>query len=88
MDAVIRALGADGERPASETAAACLDVAAQRLAAILEERRFQRDGALDLLTVDALVTYAFEHASMSTPADLSGMAAAAIRRLGALAPAA
>ena len=42
-----------------------------------------RDCALDLLTADALVTYAFEAAEQS-PGDLVPRAAAAMRRIAAL----
>lgn len=40
----------------------CLDAAVRLLDTILAERRFERDSALELLTVDALMTYAFEYA--------------------------
>lgn len=56
-------LGADGDRPGDETADVCLRAAARALEQLLAERRFERDSALRLLAIDALTTYAFEHAS-------------------------
>lgn len=46
-------------------------------------RSTSRDSALDLLTADALVTYAFEAASES-PHDLEERASEAMRRIAAL----
>jgi hypothetical protein len=64
-DRVLAALGRDADAPESRTSELCLAAAARSLDAILSESRFDRDSALDLLTVDALTTYAFEHASES-----------------------
>lgn len=53
------------------------------LATILGSGSTQRDAALDLLTADALVTYAFEAAS-DDPATLDAQAASAMRAISAL----
>ena len=66
-------------RPASEAPELCLD-AAVALLRELHARPPGRESALDLLTVDALVTYAFE-ASASEPAKLQARALSAMSRL-------
>jgi hypothetical protein len=53
------------------------------LAGILGSGSTQRDAALDLLTADALVTYAFE-AAADDPSSLDAQAAAAMRTIAAL----
>jgi hypothetical protein len=68
-DRVLAALGRDADAPESRTSELCLAAAARSLDAILSESRFGRDSALDLLTVDALATYAFEHGSESGATD-------------------
>lgn len=60
---VMAALGADADADVSQTTAACMNAAGRSLQALLAEQRFGRDGALELLAVDALATYAYEHAS-------------------------
>jgi hypothetical protein len=52
----------------------------QLLASLLSSGSTQRDAALDLLTADALVTYAFESAS-DDPASLDLRAAEAMRAI-------
>lgn len=80
------ALGADAGRPAEDTANICVAVAARELQALVDTGRFERDSALDLLAVDALVTFAFEHASTTARTDLGRLSGEAIMRLGALTP--
>ena len=60
---VMDLLGADAERDGAATADVCLDAAARTLDELVSSERFGRDSALDLLAVDALTTWAFEHAS-------------------------
>lgn len=60
---VIAMLGTDAGAEESRTAEACLSAAVRALEALVEERRFARDDAAELLAIDALTTYAFEHAS-------------------------
>ncbi len=61
-------------------APALLDAGRGLLASILQHGSTQRDAALDLLTADALVTYAFE-AAAEDPATLDARAAAAMRAI-------
>lgn len=58
-------LGDDAASDAGRSAELCLAAAARALRGLIEAGRFGRDSALDLLAIDALATYAFEHASMS-----------------------
>jgi hypothetical protein len=55
------------------------------LHAILDAADFGRDGALDLLVVDALTTYAYEYASSSAATDLGVAALEGVRRFGDIA---
>ncbi len=59
-----------------------IDGAERTLRALLQSNATQRDGALDLLAADALVTYAFELAA-DEPEQLDGIATEAMRRLSA-----
>lgn len=63
---------------------ACLDAAVVLLGRLLGDAELGRDGAFDLLTADALVTYAFEAAAEQLP-QLNDRAMAAMVRLAALA---
>jgi hypothetical protein len=58
-------LGDDIAGDASRTADLCLAAAERALRNLVSTERFGRDSALDLLAIDALATYAFEHASRS-----------------------
>ncbi len=71
----------DGIAPADALARAGHDLLASQLAA----GATARDAALDLLTADALVTYAFE-AAADEPATLDARAAATMRAIAALVP--
>jgi hypothetical protein len=73
-----------GVRDAEATPEALLTAAEVVLEAIVEEGCNARDGALDLLVADALVTYAFELAS-DEPGTLVARAERAMRRIAALA---
>lgn len=61
-DRIRQALRSEVDAPAARTADVCLGAAAAILRGLIEEQRFARDSAADLLTVDALMTYAFEYA--------------------------
>ena len=71
---------------AIETTAAAALVAAGEAAmtAVLREGCLTRDRALDLLAVDALLTYAFE-AAADEPGALEALAGEALARIAALA---
>jgi hypothetical protein len=64
--------------------AACLTAAEELLEQILNREAAGRETALDLLTVDALITYAFEAAAEDVPS-LDRRSVHAMRSLGALA---
>ena len=66
-----------------EVAPALLDAGKALLAGILQSGSTQRDAALDLLSADALVTYAFE-AAADDPATLDARAADAMRAIAAV----
>lgn len=77
-------LGPRCENDDSETAASCLAAADELLRDLLARPSAGRESALDLLTVDALVTYAFEAASRE-PDRLDDHAARAMIRFAAAA---
>jgi hypothetical protein len=78
------ALGARVERPADQIATLCIDAAESLLSELLARETSGRDVALDLLTVDALATYAFEAAS-EKPSTLAACATDAAARFAATA---
>ena len=61
-----------------------LDAAREAMATLLDDGCLTRSAALDLLAVDALVTYAFE-AAADEPARLDARADQALARIAALA---
>ena len=77
------ALGSALHRDAIDESATLLAAAERIVEALLHENATSRGAALDLLAADALVTYAFESAS-ERPAELSGRATEAMRRIAAL----
>jgi len=81
IDAV---LGDRADADKSRASAHCLDAAEELLSELAARRSAGRESALDLLTVDALVTYAFE-AAADAPASLEATATAAMIRLAATA---
>ena len=75
-----------GDRRDEDVSAAtelCLDAAEQLLRELIARPSMGRDAALDLLTADALTTYAFEAAAGSDAGSLATVASAAMERLGA-----
>jgi hypothetical protein len=77
------ALGPEAEGAESQTAHACLGAAARLLETLIAGGRFGRDSALDLLTVDALTTLAFEHAGVSaSEEELAALAQQGVSVLG------
>jgi hypothetical protein len=68
-------LGTRADAPTDRAAEALLDAAQSELRRLLEQRQFARDGALDLLAVDALMTFAYEHGAerAGTSADLDAL---------------
>ena len=80
---LLQALGDELEAEASGAADVFLQSAERLLGALLRGDCHTREAALELLTADALVTYAFEAAS-EHPADLVPRALDAMRRIAAL----
>ena len=71
-------------RGETERSRACLAAADELLGDLLSRGTAGRESALDLLTVDALATYAFEAAS-DAPEKIPDRAADAMRRFAAIA---
>ena len=67
-------------RPVAEAPELCVAAAAELLHELFSRPTAGRASALDLLTVDALVTYAFE-AAAADPATVEARATAAMSRL-------
>ncbi len=81
LHARLRELLADhADRPVHDVPAACLAAGEARLATLLAERATNRASALDLLAIDALVTYAFE-AAAAEPESMERLAADAMTRI-------
>ena len=76
-------LGPDLGLPAEQAPEVCLRAGERLAAELLGNNSTSRESALDLLTADALVTYAFEAAS-STPSEIDARAAAAMMRIAAI----
>lgn len=83
---VLAALGADAEADEAQTAEVCLAAASRTLDGLLSENRFARESALELLAVDALTTYAYEHGSLLPDSEqrLQALADRGTRLLGQL----
>jgi hypothetical protein len=77
-------LSSDRHAAVGEATKVCVDAADVLLRDLLARSSAGRDVALDLLTVDALVTYAFE-AAAAEPATLRQLAAQAAARFAAAA---
>lgn len=86
---VIALLGADAEQSGSRAAEVCLAAAQRSLEQLLASGRYERDSALDLLAVDALTTFAFQHASeaSSGAAEIKQLAVGGARALSGIEPA-
>jgi hypothetical protein len=76
-------LGPSLNEPAERVPEICLAAAERLVADLLQHDSTTRDSALDLLTADALATYAFEAAS-ERPSDVAAQAEAAMERIAAL----
>ena len=79
-------LGGDADVDATRTSEVCLAAAARALENLVNEGRFARDSALELLAIDALTTYAFEYAAErpDQERDLAKLAHQGTRMLGQL----
>jgi hypothetical protein len=83
-DRVREVLGPSLTRDAEHIVIACLDAADTLLASLRDDPDAKRERALDLLAVDALVTYAFE-AGAEHPETLAELARGAMWRVGEVA---
>lgn len=84
LAARIDALAAPFDAQPGDVADRCLASAEAGLRRLLREGAPTRDSALDLLAIDALVTYAFEAASHE-PERLPALSRDSMRRLSAIA---
>jgi hypothetical protein len=83
LEARLRAALADDlSADAGEAAERCLAAGERLLGELLARGATDRDGALDLLCADALVTYAFE-AGSADPERLDALASGAMTRIAA-----
>lgn len=76
-------MSASAGRPVADVPEVCLEAGERLLDALLTSGTTARATALDLLAVDALITYAFQAAS-DDPARLEARAAQAMTRIAAL----
>lgn len=81
-------LGSRADAPGAEAHRVFLAAARDGLDEILSTQRFQREGALDLLAVDALMTFAYESAAEQglSAAELSDLARRGVATVAPLAP--
>ena len=84
LAARVRELASAVRTPGDDHASTCLAAAEARLASLVRQGEAGRVGALDLLAIDALVTYAFE-AAAATPGSVPERAAEAMSRLSLVA---
>jgi hypothetical protein len=84
LSRIHESLGDGVEAPAHEAAARTVAAAERLLARLLSEECATRATAVDLLTADALVTYAFEAAAEHQGGSMDDMAASAMQRIAAL----
>lgn len=83
-DRIEATLGPRCEQADGEATELCMSAAGELLSELLARPSAGRESALDLLTVDALVTYAFEAASRE-PSSLAVRATTAMTRLASAA---
>lgn len=84
LSRIHEALGGGADAPAHDAAALAAAAAERLLARLLGEDCATRAAAIELLTADALVTYAFEAAAEHRIAGMDDMAARAMQRIAAL----
>ncbi len=82
-DRIREVLGRRGDGDSRDAPEICIAAAAHLLLDLAERSSVGRESALDLLTVDALVTYAFESAA-AHPATIPGRADVAMTQLSAV----
>ena len=80
---ILAVMGSDANRPAAHASDVLLASGERLVSELLRNRNTMRDSALDLLTADALVTYAFEAAG-ETPGDVEARATAAMMTIASI----
>ena len=88
LDRLYQLLGPRADASAREAHRVFLATAHEALDEILSARRFRREGALDLLAVDALMTFAYENAAEQgmSAAELTDLARHGVATVAPLAP--
>jgi hypothetical protein len=88
QDRMLELIGSGAELSADRGADVFLETAQKSLAALLSEQKFDRDGALDLLAIDALMTFAYEHAAehAATAASLDALTHRGVELMKPLVP--
>ena len=84
LSRIHEALGDGVEAPAHEAAGRTVAAAERLLARLLREDCATRAAAVELLTADALVTYAFEAAAEHQSGSMDDMATRAMQRIAEL----
>lgn len=82
---ILELVGGGANLPAAGAATVFIEAARDTLQHLLDNEQYGRDGALDLLAADALMTYAYEHAAERASAtDLQAVALSGATRIGTL----
>ena len=84
---ILELVGGSADLPAAGATTVFIETARDTLQQLLDNGQYGRDGALDLLAADALMTYAYEHAAeRASVADLKAVALSGATRIGTLSP--
>ncbi|HEX4933470.1 MAG TPA: hypothetical protein VFV33_09840 [Gemmatimonadaceae bacterium] len=82
---ILELVGGGADLPAAGATTVFIEAARDTLQHLLDNEQYGRDGALDLLAADALMTYAYEHAAERASAtDLQAVARSGATRIGTL----
>lgn len=82
---ILELVGGSADLPADGATSVFIDAARDTLRHLLDKEQYGRDGALDLLAADALMTYAYEHAAeRASVDDLEAVALSGATRIGTL----
>ena len=82
---ILDLVGGRADHPAAAATTVFIDAARDTLQRLLDDEQYGRDGALDLLAADALMTYAYEHAAeRASASDLQSVALSGASRIGTL----
>ena len=82
---ILEIVGRQAELPATGATTVFIEAARDTLQRLVDDEQYGRDGALDLLAADALMTYAYEHAAeRASAAVLETMALSGASRVATL----